>query len=57
MYYKSKIYQINSLRFGLLNEGNLYEKLTIFFTCESQNPFTKQKFKKNIDLFDQKKLI
>ena len=55
MYYKSKIYQINSLRLGLLDEGNLYGKLTIFFTCASQDSFTKQKVKKYIDLFDQKK--
>ena len=38
MYYKSKIYQLNSLRLGLVHEDNIYGKPTIFVAMGSQSP-------------------
>lgn len=37
MYYKSKIYQLNSLRLGLIHEDNIYGKPTIFVAMGSQS--------------------
>ena len=53
MYYKSKIYQINSLRLGLVHEDSLSGKPTIFFTCASQIEDIKEKIKKYIDIHNQ----
>tara|TARA_B100001093_G_C26763427_1_gene986762 strand:- start:823 stop:1206 length:384 start_codon:yes stop_codon:yes gene_type:complete len=36
VYYKSKIYQLNSLRLGLIHEDNIYGKPTIFSVIGSQ---------------------
>ena len=36
MYYKSRIYQLNSLRLGLVHEDNIYGKPTIFLVMGSQ---------------------
>lgn len=41
MYYKSKVYQLNSLRLGLIHEDNLYGKPTIFIAMGSQSPDVK----------------
>jgi len=38
MYYKSRIYQLNSLRLGLVHEDNIYGKPTIFLVMGSQSP-------------------
>jgi len=38
MYYKSKVYQLNSLRLGLIHEDNIYGKPTIFLAMGSQSP-------------------
>lgn len=54
MHYISKIYQINSLRLGLVHEDSLQGKPTIFFTCASQIKDIKEKIKKYIDLNNQK---
>ena len=53
MHYKSKIYQLNSLRLGLIHEDNIYGKPTIFFTIGSQDVNAKQKVQKYIDLNKQ----
>ena len=34
--YKSIVYQLNSLRLGLVNDDSIYGKPTIFFTIETQ---------------------
>lgn len=38
MFYKSKVYQLNSLRLGLIHEDNIYGKPTIFVAMGSQSP-------------------
>jgi len=38
MHYKSKIYQLNSLRLGLVHEDNIYGKPAIFLAMGSQSP-------------------
>ena len=43
MRYVSAIYQLNSLRLGLVHEHNIYGKPTIFFTIASQLPESKEK--------------
>ncbi len=40
MYYKSRIYQLNSLRLGLVHEDNIYGKATIFLAMGSQSSDT-----------------
>ena len=37
MHYKSRIYQLNSLRLGLVHEDNIYGKPTIFLAMGSQS--------------------
>ena len=37
MYYKSRNYQLNSLRLGLIHEDNIYGKPTIFLAMGSQS--------------------
>lgn len=39
MHYKSMIYQLNSLRLGLVHENNIYGKPTIFIAMGSQSPY------------------
>lgn len=41
MYYKSRLYQLNSLRLGLIHEDNIYGKPTVFLAMGSQSPDTK----------------
>jgi hypothetical protein len=41
MHYKSRNYQLNSLRLGLIHEDNIYGKPTIFLAMGSQSPDTK----------------
>lgn len=41
MYYKSRLYQLNSLRLGLIHEDNIYGKPTIFLAMGSQSPDVK----------------
>ena len=41
MHYKSRIYQLNSLRLGLVHEDNIYGKPTIFVAMGSQSPDVK----------------
>ena len=41
MHYKSRIYQLNSLRLGLVHEDNIYGKPTIFVAMGSQSPDAK----------------
>lgn len=41
MFYKSKVYQLNSLRLGLIHEDNIYGKPTLFIAMGSQSPDTK----------------
>jgi hypothetical protein len=41
MHYKSMVYQLNSLRLGLIHEDNIYGKPTIFLAMGSQSPDTK----------------
>ena len=41
MHYKSMIYQLNSLRLGLVHEDNIYGKPTIFLAMGSQSPDAK----------------
>lgn len=53
MFYKSNIYQLNSMRLGLIDEDQLYGKPSIFFTCASQENNVKLKIKKYIDLHMQ----
>ena len=50
MRYVSAIFQLNSLRLGLVHEHNIYGKPTIFFTIGSQHPDTKSKIKKYIEI-------
>ena len=38
MHYKSIIYQLNSLRLGLVHEDNIYGKPTVFIAMGSQSP-------------------
>lgn len=46
MQYVSAIYQLNSLRMGIVHENNIKGKPTIFFTIASQLPESKQKVTK-----------
>jgi hypothetical protein len=41
MHYTSMIYQLNSLRLGLVHEDNIYGKPTIFVAMGSQSPDAK----------------
>ena len=41
MHYKSRHYQLNSLRLGLIHEDNIYGRPTIFLVMGSQSPDTK----------------
>ena len=41
MHYKSRNYQLNSLRLGLIHEDNIYGKPTIFLAMGSQSPDVK----------------
>ena len=41
MHYKSRHYQLNSLRLGLILEDNIYGRPTIFLVMGSQSPDTK----------------
>ena len=41
MHYKSRNYQLNSLRLGLIHEDNIYGKPTIFLAMGSQSPNVK----------------
>jgi hypothetical protein len=40
MHYKSRNYQLNSLRLGLIHEDNIYGKPTIFLAMGSQSSDT-----------------
>ena len=50
MQYDSKIYQLNSLRLGLIHEDNIQNKPSIFVAVGSQAVETKSRIKKYIDL-------
>ena len=54
MYYKSMIYQLNSLRLGLVHEDNIYGKRTIFLVMGSQSADIKSHLKRCNHLLDQK---
>ena len=54
MQYKSKIYQLNSLRLGLVHEDNLYGKPSIFVAMASQDNDVSFKIKKYLELEKQK---
>ena len=41
MHYKSRNYQLNSLRLGLIHEDNIHGKPTIFLAMGSQSPDAK----------------
>tara|TARA_Y100000591_G_C21276353_1_gene425191 strand:- start:81 stop:467 length:387 start_codon:yes stop_codon:yes gene_type:complete len=55
MHYKSRTYQLNSLRLGLINEDNLYGKPTVFVTVGSQGPNVKQTVKKYLQMHKEGK--
>jgi hypothetical protein len=48
MFYKSRLYQLNSLRLGLIHEDNIYGKPTIFVAMGSQS----QQIKKRVDYYN-----
>ena len=50
MHYKSRIYQLNSLRLGLVHEDTIYGKPTIFFVIGSQSPDAKPHVDHYLDL-------
>jgi len=50
MHYKSRTYQLNSLRLGLVHEDNIYGKPTVFVAMGSQTPDAKAKIKKYLQL-------
>tara|TARA_B100000214_G_C23947038_1_gene618499 strand:+ start:583 stop:963 length:381 start_codon:yes stop_codon:yes gene_type:complete len=51
MYYKSRIYQLNSLRLGLITEDNIFGKPTIFIAMGSQTPEVTKLAKRYQDLY------
>ena len=51
MHYKSMIYQLNSLRLGLVHEDNIYGKPTIFVCMGSQAPEVRDKIDHYKDLY------
>jgi len=53
MHYKSRNYQLNSLRLGLIHEDNIYGKPTIFLVMGSQSPDTKSHVDYYKDLHDK----
>jgi hypothetical protein len=53
MHYKSRNYQLNSLRLGLIHEDNIYGKPTIFLAMGSQSPDTKAHMDYYKDLHDK----
>ena len=59
MHYKSKIYQLNSLRLGLIHEDYFYGKPTIFLITGSQTKNIQQKIKhyQNIHKDEKKNII
>ena len=58
MYYRSKIYQLNSLRLGLVHENNFHGKPTIFLITGSRTKNIQQKIKPYQNLHkDRKKNI
>ena len=54
MHYKSMIYQLNSLRLGLVHEDNIYGKHTIFLVMGSQSADIESHLKRCNHLLDQK---
>ena len=59
MRYKSKIYQLNSLRLGLIHEDNIYGKPTIFLITGSRTKTIQQKIKhyQNVHKNEKKNII
>ena len=55
MHYKSRTYQLNSLRLGLVHEDNIYGKPTVFVTVGSQGPNVKQTVKKYLQMHNEGK--
>jgi len=53
MHYKSKIYQLNSLRLGLVNEDHMWGRPSIFFTIGSQKADVRATVQKYIDLHEK----
>jgi hypothetical protein len=53
MYYKSRIYQLNSLRLGLITEDNIFGKPTIFIAMGSQTPEVTKLAKRYQDLYKE----
>jgi len=53
MHYKSMIYQLNSLRLGLVHENNIYGKPTIFIAMGSQSPDVKSQIDYIKGLFEK----
>ena len=53
MYYKSRIYQLNSLRLGLITEDNIFGKPTIFIAMGSQTPEVTKLAKRYQDLYTE----
>ena len=56
MYYKSRNYQLNSLRLGLVHEDNIYGKYTIFIAMGSQSPDVKVHVDYYKDLYNKKEV-
>ena len=54
MHYKSIIYQLNSLRLGLVHEDNIYGQPTIFLVMGSQSADIESHLKRCNHLLDQK---
>jgi len=54
MHYKSIIYQLNSLRLGLIHEDNIYGKPTIFLVMGSQSSDIKLHMENYKELSDSK---
>ena len=53
MHYQSEVFQLNSLRLGLIHEDNIHGKPTIFFTIASQLEDSKVKIEKYQKLITQ----
>jgi hypothetical protein len=53
MLYKSRIYKLNSLRLGLINEEHMYGKPSVFFTIGSQTADVESRVQKYIDLHEK----
>ena len=56
MHYKSRTYQLNSLRLGLIHEDNIYGKHTIFLAMGSQVQEAKDKVQHYKNLPNRKEL-